>query len=468
MNELDYEEGVLAGMLLGHSNRLERALTRLEPRHFSGDRARLFAAAGLYRDGYGGTLPVDLVANILTKEGVDLATALRCQDLAGRLLEIEVPDDRFLCYIDALVDRYADSATGEVFVDAAEIREHGITRGGVSLSGHAAARLFALEQLTDIDRASDPRSMPEGPMHDAAASILERYAAAKSTPGAGRIPTGLPTLDEATGGLGRGELVLVAGATGEGKSHLAIQIAWHAAVEQGKNVVFINVESTRDQLLARIVARHSKFLCPDGPLNSRGIRDGALSADQEDFLDRVVDDLGRGFEEHRHGLLHVAQVPHGSTLGALHGKLRVLEKAARLDLVVIDYLALLSPRQARGSRYEEMADTVDAAKQMAMTLGEGAGVPVVTPWQVNRTGRKDAQRSGFYDLADLADTAQAERTADQIVAILKEPDRPELRLDILKNREGPVTMGLSLDVDFSCGWISEHHAPDAMALLMED
>ncbi len=47
MNELDYEEGVLAGMLLGHSNRLERALTRLEPRHFSGDRARLTAAIAL-------------------------------------------------------------------------------------------------------------------------------------------------------------------------------------------------------------------------------------------------------------------------------------------------------------------------------------------------------------------------------------------------------------------------------------
>ena len=97
-----------------------------------------------------------------------------------------------------------------------------------------------------------------------------------------------------------------------------------------------------------------------------------------------------------------------------------------------------------------------------------AGVPVVSPWQVNRTGRQDAQRSGSYDLADLAETAQAERTADQIVAILKDPDRGGLLLDVLKNREGPVTSGISLDVDFSCGWLAERAAPNAVAGLLED
>lgn len=355
----------------------------------------------------------------------------------------------------------AIDATGKALAQGMEILRAGARddETGEELKGHADARQHVLAAFADVERETVAGSAPEGnirtrqEMHQ----VHEAYAKAKErrskgiTPGIG---IGLPQVDEVLGGgLNPGELALIAGYTSSGKSQLCAQIAWYASVMQGRNVVFFTAETSRDQTKVKLVARHSrhpKFGLKHG-LNSRDIRGGTLDADEYKAFQAVMSDFAGG----DYGMLEIAQLRRRSTVAMLESRLSSFSRQFRPDLVIIDYLALLRPDRVRRDRREELGLILIDAAELAVTFDDGRGVPVISPWQMSREGKKAARERGGYNLNDLSETAEASNTPHVVISLL-EPDADDThgrkvpeQLDVLKNRENERYVRLNLVADFA-------------------
>jgi len=246
-------------------------------------------------------------------------------------------------------------------------------------------------------------------------------------------------------------------------SQLVTQIAWHAAVHQGKNVFFATSETLRAQVRRRMVARHSRlerFGLEHG-LNARGIKQGSLTETEEQALGAVLDDLDTN---PAYGRMEVAQIPSGGTLSYVAARMARAQQQWNIDLVVIDYLALLKNERNRTSEREEFNEIIRSAKTLAASFDAGRGVPVISPWQMKQAKYEDALRTGEYTLASLSDTSEAEKSADQIVTLLGLPDTPEMRrVKFLKVRDGDLPPSFDLAVDYRNAYIGSRRAGTSAA-----
>lgn len=457
MNKVEHEDIVLAGIIGGDPSRLLGVQQRLALEHLSEDHGALLLVLGEYLHEYGDVVSdVDLMADLLAREGADAATVMRRVELFESVQGTPVEDHRFDHSLDVLIDHQAAKQTADALDRALQIAAApAVVVDGVRQSPHESARRSATQAIAAIDRLADPLSVPDDPLDMSIGEFRRHYGETKHAPDGGAIFTGIGSLDEPTGGLHGGELVLIAGATAAGKSQVVNQLGWHAAIRQGKVVVLVTLENSRQQVMNRIIARHSKELFPsEDPLNSKHLRDGTLTENQEKMMDAVLDDLDSGFADGRHGRLYVIQL-FGSTMDQLMAQLLWRERRHPIDLVIIDFLPLLRPGRARGVRWEEKADLLVEAKQMSMAFRGGLGAPVVTPWPVNREGHKAALATGAYELSALAESVEAERCADKVFSLLHLPNTNEINLDVLKNRDGPAPKGIRLDFDLQCGWFAD-------------
>jgi len=456
---MDYSASVLAAIIPNRRDNLLRALEHLEPEHFRVETHKnIFALLERYYGVAAGVMPKKILSDVLRRAGREtdvkddesLAKAILYEELYDDLAQPEVSDHEFRYAIDALRDQHAEQQTSEVITTTFEILEVGVEVDRQFLKGHRQAREFAYQKFAAIDRLEGLQFVPEGFLHDDAQETLLRYTEAKAHPDANRVLTGIKPLDEAVGGMRSGELVLVCGSTAQGKSMFVTQIAWHAAVIQGKNTLFFTTETVREQVRRRLIARHSNlpnFGLSEG-LDTRKIRDGLLNAGEEEVLMSVVSDLVEGTNENRYGMIYIAQLPRGATIGTLEAKLRRQAAGLQVDLVVVDHLMLLTHERTRASKREELNDILLSAKLIATSFGDGQGVPLVSPWHVNRAGQQDAHHVGEYMLSALAETSEAERMADQVLTLLRLDDPREVRLQVLKNRDGALPNALHLAVDF--------------------
>jgi replicative DNA helicase len=157
----------------------------------------------------------------------------------------------------------------------------------------------------------------------------------------------------------------------------------------------------------------------------------------------------------------VAQLPFGATLGNVNSRLSRIGHLFEVHLCIIDYLGLLRADQRRDAAHEETAQMLKDAKGIAATFNGGRGVPVVSPWQVNRPGRERALRDGSYQGVDLAQSQEAANTPDVVLTLLEpqkieNPRNTPVKGELLKNRDGARGMMMPLKVDYatSC-WRAE-------------
>lgn len=238
---------------------------------------------------------------------------------------------------------------------------------------------------------------------------------------------------------------------------LAIQSAWSAAVEQGKNVLFLTTETLRPQIRRKLIARHSvleMFGITDG-LNTRDLKSGTLTAADEGKLVEVVGDLTTN---PAYGEVYIAQVPRSSTISSIEQRMYRVQRKMHIDLVIMDYLALLASDRKRQTSREELAAIMKEAKQVSTTFDGGRGVPFASPWQVTRAARENAEKLGMYTSASLSETAEATNSADGIISLLAPTDntdrRTEVTMQLLKNRDGETANGLVVSVDYATSCFS--------------
>lgn len=451
----DHGLNILGGILPNNRKRLEKAISLLSPAHFvENSSSTLFAFLMRYGESTAGAvLQKKYLDDLLRNRGTVAGKREQLTELYEVCEEMSVDDAEFAWSINELRDIAAEKATGEAITNAMQILREGVeVSPGQIEKGHEAARLAVMEQFQSIDRDLRLSDAPEGDLRDEQSELLLDYADRKrdrETGLARGVEFGIVDLDRRIGGMQPGELILAAGYSSDGKTTLCVQAAWSAAVEQGKNVVFFTTETLRPQVRRKILARHSKrpeFDLPEG-LNTKDLKMGTLSEEGEEALPQIVRDLTKN---PAYGRIYIAQVPRAATLASLELRLaRIKRLLGQVDLVIIDYLALFKATQRRNTQREELSEIMKEAKLLAVANE----VPVMSPWQVSREARKEAETGGSYSSRALSETAEATNTADLIVSLLAPTDNSEryadVTMQILKARDGETVNGLVVNVDYA-------------------
>lgn len=448
---------LIAGILPNRSDRLDRALRDLTPSQIPDLMlSNLFRLLEGYAEQVQGILTRDALVSMLQATRADAGTMAAYQETYDELQGRQVDDATFRWSLIQIRELAAERSTKLALTQGMQILTKGLDdTNGESLQGHQAARSHLLSSFADIDRDLSMQDAPEGDIRQEGKEILANYDAQEQARREGRglgINFGVPALDAKLGGLHFGELTLLVGFTSDGKTSLCVQLAWSAAVEQGRNVVFFTTETIREQVRRRIIARHSclpLFGLGDG-INSRDIKDGTLNPEERHRFQRVVEDFN---DNTGYGKIYVCQVPRGADMSYIESKVSRLSQQMDFDLCIVDYLALLKPERSRQTVREELSGILKGSKQMGTTAHNGRGIAVVSPWQVSRAARIEAERVGHYNLDATSETAETSNSSDNIISLLAPLDNEQrhckIMAQLMKHRDGAKANAIELMVDYA-------------------
>jgi len=255
-----------------------------------------------------------------------------------------------------------------------------------------------------------------------------------------REVTGLATdftaLDNMTSGLQKGELIIIAARPSMGKTALAINIAQNAAVNHGATVAVFSLEMSKESLLRRMLASQAW-------VDQRMLQTGFIPREAQVKLENA---LGQLVDSH----LFIDDTA-GISLAEMRAKARRLKQTkGALDLVVVDYLQLMSATvPSSGKRnYENRTQEVSAISRGLKALAKELHVPVVALSQLSRASerRGDDKRPM---LSDLRESGSIEQDADVVAFIhreayynrseeMSESDKAKSEIILAKQRNGPT------------------------------
>ena len=240
------------------------------------------------------------------------------------------------------------------------------------------------------------------------------------------ISTGFAKLDEMTGGLHGGDLVIIAARPSMGKTALALNIAQHVALRLKQTVAIFSLEMSRESLLTRM-------LCAAARVDSQRFRAGFLSQEERRKLNHSLHELVEA-------PLYIDDTA-GLNMMDMHAKLRRLQQEQKIGLVIVDYLQLMSSPGRQENRNQEVSALSRGMKLLAKELN----VPMMVLSQLSRAVET---RQGDHrpQLSDLRESGSIEQDADLVGFIFREEvyhrEREDLRglaeLIVAKQRNGPI------------------------------
>jgi replicative DNA helicase len=297
-----------------------------------------------------------------------------------------------------------------------------------------------------FDIAKTRRSSEFIPISLVTEEVIEKTEAAKNNQGRiTGLDTGFEELNDYTLGLQPSELIIIAARPSMGKSAFALNLAANIAKTKDKPyVAFFSLEMGSDQLVGRMLSAESK-------VHSTAIRTGSLSPAQWQQISVAKENLSE---------LNILFDDSGTVkVTDLRQKCRKLKQDNRLDLVVIDYLQLLSGSANRRNenRVQEVSEISRTLKEMARELE----IPVVALSQLSRAVERREDKHPI--MADLRDSGSIEQDADIIMFLYrdeyynKESDKEGLvEIIIAKNRQGATTVdNIKLLFNKSCSYFAE-------------
>lgn len=470
----DHARVILSAIIPARRDLLDKALRHLTPAHFPEQiHSNLFIMLERYLEVTGSVMTGAALGDLLSNSGADAGKALLYQETYDLLAATAVPDADFLWSLEQIRELAADRATQDVLLQAMEILNRGATgEKGERLHGHLDARTHILTKLAEIDRELSMQDAPEGNMRHEGDQMLQSYADQKRLKLAGKgdgLLFGVPELDAKVGGLQPGELDLLAGYTSSGKTSMGVQLSWNVAVRQGKNVVIATTETLRAQVQRKLLCRHSllpQFGLPEG-INSQDLKNGTLPEVQEAVLKDIIYDFTKNPS---YGNVYIIQVPRGATVSNLESRLQRVNREFEVHLCLMDYLQLLRAERGRQDDRQEQSSIVKDSKAVATTFDDGRGITVVSPWQVNRAARDNAEKAGFYTLNGLSETAEASNTPDVVVSMLEPSEKPsryvDIKAQVLKNRDGETAGSILMRADYATSSFTTQAKAESMDALL--
>lgn len=248
------------------------------------------------------------------------------------------------------------------------------------------------------------------------------------------LATGFNDIDKILGGLRAGQLVVVAARPGVGKSAFVTNIALNTAMRENSKVAFFTMEMSTEEVITRMISAASEVpldnLLKGYGMNEERVGKIAEHAEVISNLDLYFDDTGT------------------NTSLDLRAKSRRLKaELGGLDLIIVDYLQLMSSHRTNENRQQEIAEISRSLKVLAKELS----VPVIGLSQLNRSpASRDDNKPR---LSDLRESGAIEQDADIVIFLYREKENksqdPSVRdntiqVSVAKNRQGrtsTITMG---------------------------
>jgi replicative DNA helicase len=339
-------------------------------------------------------------------------------------------------YISGLLDGVPDRPSIEHYVKI--VRDKSILRGLINVSNTAIAKASeqadpADEILNEAEAAVFKLSEKRiGKGFQSVKEISRESGGIDALLQRGRRITGIEThyndLDEMTSGFQKADLVIVAARPSMGKTAFAMNIAENAAIDDGKVVGVFSLEMSSEALLQRL-------LCSRSIVDAHKLRTGSLWGEDIKKVMRASEELSKA-------PLFIDDTP-GISISEMRAKARRLKQSqGRLDLLVVDYLQLMS---GGSKRFENRTQEVSSISRGLKAIAKELGVPVMALSQLSRAPES---RGGDHrpQLSDLRESGSIEQDADVVMFIFREEvykqDDPELRgqaeIIIAKQRNGPI------------------------------
>ncbi len=449
MASTTYDDLILAGIIAPDydAERWKLALHECEVEHFVGVGRILWELATRFYRATGYPLDYERFMD-LAGQGYDAATVITLEAEFTRLWFTEVPEAHFRWAVKAIREQRRDEALVATLLESMRTMTDGT--GGEQGYGPARQRLSA--GLAQIDRHFAPAT-PYGDVRADGGLVWADYERAIETRGLtpDGVLTGLAEVDARLVNLRRGENMLVAAYSGEGKSTTIQNIVWHAAVMQGRSVLVLTNENSYAAYRARIFNRHAHLFAPGG-LSYHDIRTGSLSPQHAALWHQTCTDLATN---PAYGRLEVVQMPTGASMDWVVGTMERYADEMDVSLVALDYIGRLGAMTPRRQRREELNDSVNAWASALVGFDHGRGVAGITGYQVSREKWQTAQVSGRYQLDCLAETSEAERNAAVVLTILRQPEAErEALIQLVKNRDGMGLEPTPIVTDFATSLVT--------------
>ena len=255
-------------------------------------------------------------------------------------------------------------------------------------------------------------------------SIDKIEEAHQSKGGITGIETGFIDLDQRTAGLQPSDLVLVAARPSMGKTAFALNIIQTAGIKNKQSVAVFSLEMSKDQLVSRM-------LCAEAMVDSQKARTGMLEKEDWDRLARSIPNIAdsRIFIDDTAGI----------NVMEMRAKCRRLKMEKGLDLIMIDYLQLMSGSGKGDSRQQEISDISRSLKALAREMN----APVIALSQLSRACETRTDHRPM--LSDLRESGAIEQDADVVMFLYRDeyyhPDTDKKNVGeviIAKQRNGPT------------------------------
>ena len=237
------------------------------------------------------------------------------------------------------------------------------------------------------------------------------------------VPTGFADMDKLTGGLQRSDLIILAARPSVGKSALQLGITHNSAVKHGKTVGIFSLEMSAEQMVQRLLSMETG-------VDSHRLRLGLID-------DSEWDQISRAFGRLAEAGIYIDDTP-GISIMDVRSKARRLYAERGLDLIIVDYLQLLSGRRTE-NRVQEISEISRSLKGLARELN----IPVLALSQLSRAVESRTDHRPM--LSDLRESGSIEQDADIVMFIYredvydKETDKKGIaEVIIAKHRNGPT------------------------------
>lgn len=238
------------------------------------------------------------------------------------------------------------------------------------------------------------------------------------------VPTGLADLDKLLGGLQKSDLLIIAGRPASGKTGFLLTVAKNAAMKHKKHVAMFSLEMSNEQLVQRMIAQETG-------INTQNLRSGKIDENQWDLFTKAIEVLGDA-------KIYLDDTPALTPI-QMRTKCRRLHLEHHIDLVLVDYIQLMSSESRTDNRVQE----VSYISRNLKTLARELNVPVLAAAQLSRAVEQRSDKKPI--LSDLRESGSLEQDADIVMFIHKKDGIPSenektelIELIVAKHRNGPT------------------------------
>jgi len=414
---LDAEKAVL-GSILRHSDNLNLVVDKLVPEAFFQDSHRQIYSAMLML--YAKNEPADVITVNDRLRRADSDTEFVGTPYLVELLE-SAP-------ITQNVEYYCEIVRDHFYLRRIIKACHGTAQKAMSYDGEVSHFIEDVEkEFLAISNEQDNAGIALS--SEVIAATLDELEAKIAFEGEFTgVPTLFDSLDKITGGWQNSDLIILAARPGMGKTAFALNCAMNA-VKCNKSVAVFTLEMAKTQLMTRLVATEAR-------VDAGRLRKGDISDEEQDRLMHGFREISRMTQAAQLG---IDETP-GINILELRSRCRRFKKEHGLDLVIVDYLQLMTGSGSKASsqsREREISEISSGLKNLAKELK----IPVIALAQLNRG--PDTRPDKVPKLADLRESGSMEQDADQILFLYRDEyynpnseDAGKCMVRIAKNRHG--------------------------------